>query len=228
MGAVVGEVLPLGVGVAVSPLPVVAVILLLLAPRAGAASTGFAVGWVLGIVAVSGVVLLLAAPADLGSPSDPSSGGAWVRLVLGVVLLLLAARQWRGSRASTDGAEASVLPRWMRALDEVTAGRAVGLGFVLAAVNPKNLALSVAAGVAIASGDLPGGQAVAALVVFTLLAASTVALPVVAYAVAGQRARPVLDSARDGLETHQAAITGVLLLVLGVVLVGKGLGGLLG
>jgi hypothetical protein len=115
----------------------------------------------------------------------------------------------------------------VRAHDEVTAGRALGLGFLLAAVNPKNLTLSVAAGVALGSGDLPGGQVVAVLVVDTVLAASTVALPVLGYAVAEQRARPALDRARTGLEAHHAAITGVLLLVLGAVLVGKGLGGLL-
>ena len=45
MGTVIGDLLPLALGVAISPVPIIAVILMLLSPRAGAASLGFAVGW---------------------------------------------------------------------------------------------------------------------------------------------------------------------------------------
>jgi hypothetical protein len=45
MGAVVGDPLPLAVGVAVSPVPIIAVILMLLAPRASGTSAGFGLGW---------------------------------------------------------------------------------------------------------------------------------------------------------------------------------------
>jgi Sap, sulfolipid-1-addressing protein len=65
VGTVLGDLLPLAVGVAVSPVPIIAVILMLLAPRAGAASVGFAIGWVLGIVAVTVVTLLLTSGADV-------------------------------------------------------------------------------------------------------------------------------------------------------------------
>jgi hypothetical protein len=46
VGPVIGDLLPLAVGVAVSPVPIIAVILMLLAPRAGGASLGFLAGWV--------------------------------------------------------------------------------------------------------------------------------------------------------------------------------------
>lgn len=44
MGSVLGEMLPLAVGVAISPIPIIAVILMLLSKRAGGASAGFGVG----------------------------------------------------------------------------------------------------------------------------------------------------------------------------------------
>jgi hypothetical protein len=48
MGTVIGDLLPLGLGVAISPVPIIAVILMLLAPRAGAASAGFGLVPVIG------------------------------------------------------------------------------------------------------------------------------------------------------------------------------------
>ena len=59
MGAVIGDLLPLGLGVAISPIPIIAVILMLLSRQAARTSTGFLAGWVAGIVVVTAVVLLL-------------------------------------------------------------------------------------------------------------------------------------------------------------------------
>lgn len=224
MGTVLGELLPLAVGVAVSPVPIIAVILMLLAPRAGGTGQGFLLGWVAGIVAAVVVFLLFAGVADLGSSAEPSALASWLRLLLGLVILGLAVRQWRGRPAP---GEQVPLPKWMAAIDSFTPGKAAGLGFVLSAVNPKNLAMGIAAGVAIAAGDLPAGQDVVAVLVFTLIAAATVAVPVIAYAVAADRMRGPLDRLKVWLEANHIAVLGVLLLVIGVVLVGNGLGGLL-
>jgi threonine/homoserine/homoserine lactone efflux protein len=147
-----------------------------------------------------------------------------VQLVLGALLLLLASRQWR-SRPG-PGAEPS-LPQWMTAIDGFTIGKAVGLGVLLSAVNPKNLLMCIAAGSTIAGGGLSGGQNVLAVAVFTVLAASTVAVPVIAYAVDRKRMAGPLESLRGWLTAHNVAVIATLLLVIGVVLVGKGLGALL-
>ena len=91
MGQVIGDLLPLAVGVAISPIPIIAVILMLLAPKAGGTSAGFLVGWVVGIVVATTLFLLLAGTLDLGSSGEPSAAASWVKLVLGALLLLLAA-----------------------------------------------------------------------------------------------------------------------------------------
>ncbi len=83
--------------------------------------------------------------------------------------------------------------RWMSAMDTFTGTKAAALGFLLSAVNPKNLLMCVAAGVAIGSGGLSSGDKAAAVAVFTVLAASTVAVPVLAYAVARRRLHGPLD-----------------------------------
>ena len=95
MGAAIGQSLPVAVGVLVSPLPIVAVVLMLVGERARANAPAFVVGWFLAVLAVVGVVALLAgsAPPDADGPAAWTS---WLKIVLGALLLLLSVRQWRG------------------------------------------------------------------------------------------------------------------------------------
>src|SRR4051794_17192995 len=223
MGPVLGDLLPLAVGVAISPVPIIAVILMLLAPRAGAASAGFLAGWLAGIAVACTVFVVLSSMLDLGGQEEPSTTAAWIQLVLGALLVLLGVRQWRGRPRC--GAEA-VAPKWMRAIDSFTAVKATGLGFALAAVNPKNLLLAAAAGSAVAGGDLSTGDDIIAVAVFTVLAGSTVAVPVLAHAVARERMSRPLEDLKSWLVDHNAAVMTALLVVIGADLVGKGLGAL--
>ena len=139
----------------------------------------------LGIVVVIVVVLAIAAGADVGgSSSEPSTAASWIKLVLGVLLLAVGVRQWR---RRPKGDEPVSLPKWMAAIDDVTPVKAVGLGFLLSAVNPKNLLMCIAAGVTIAGGGLDTGQEVIATAVFVVIAVSTVVVPVLGYALAKER-----------------------------------------
>ena len=218
MGSVIGELLPLAVGVAISPIPIIAVILMLLSKRAGGASAGFGVGWILGIVVATGIFVLLAGSVDTSS-DGPSAAVSWVKVVLGVLLLVLAGRQWRSRNADAEP------PKWMQAIDDLNFVKSTGLGFALAAINPKNLLLCVSAGVGIGTAGVSAGEQVVALVVYVVLAGSTVLVPVVAYAVAADRMRGTLDSLKVWLQANNAAVMSVLLLVMGAVVLGKGFGG---
>ncbi len=217
MGAVIGDLLPLAVGVAISPIPIVAAILMLLSANAGSASVGFGIGWVVGIVAATGIFILLAGTVG-ASDDDGSSSVSWIKVILGALLVVLAAKQWR-ERGDTS------TPKWMEAIDQLTLPKAAGLGVVLAAVNPKNLLLCVSAGVTIGVGGLAGGGEVVALVVFTVLAASTVVVPVVGYALAADRLREPLASLKNWLQAQNHQVMAIVLLVMGAVVIGKGLGG---
>lgn len=144
-----------------------------------------------------------------------------IQLVLGALLLLLAARNWR-SRPKPG--EEPAMPKWMGAIDSMSFVGAAGLGILLSGANPKNLLLSASAGVTIGSAALGVGQTVGAIAIFTVIAASTVLVPIVAYLVAADRLRAPLDALRGWLAQQNALIMAVLLLVLGVVLIGKGIG----
>ncbi len=223
MNQVIGDLLPLAVGVAISPIPIIAIILMLLTPEPGGASTGFLLGWVAGVVVATTVFTVLAASGGLSGDNGPSTAASWTKVVLGALLLLLAAGQW--GRRPAAGEEAD-LPKWMAAIDGFTIGKAAGLGFLLSAVNPKNLLMCAAAGATIGAAAITTGNKVIAVAVFTAIAVSTVALPVIAYVVAKQQMRTPLDELHLWLQRHNAAVMSVLLLVIGVALIGKGVSGL--
>ncbi|GAA2033359.1 GAP family protein [Agromyces tropicus] len=221
MGSAIGDTLPLAVGIAISPIPIIAAILMLLSPKARATSVGFLVGWVLGIAVAATVFTLLSSALPEGDEDASKPVTAVMRLVLGAGLLLLSLRQWRSRPA--PGVEPP-LPKWMAGIDAMTAGRAFGLGFLLAAVNPKNLLLGAGAGLAIGAAGLAVGESAIVLLVFTLVAAASVAVPVIAYLVASERMAAPLERLRAWLVHNNATVMAVLLLVIGVVLIGKGIG----
>lgn len=221
MGSVIGEILPLALGIAISPIPIIAAILMLLSPKARGTSIGFLIGWILGVV-VAVVVFTLVSSLIPESDDDASKPIAGViKIVLGVLLLLMAVKQWR-SRPRGD--EEPPLPKWMSAIDSMTAGRGFLLGFALSGLNPKNLLMGVAAGVAIGAGGFGVGDTTLVIAIFTVIAASTVAVPVIAYLVASQRMAGPLGSLRTWLVHNNSTVMAVLLLVIGVALVGKGIG----
>ncbi|MCB0893779.1 MAG: GAP family protein, partial [Nocardioidaceae bacterium] len=63
MNAAIGQSLPIAVGVMVSPLPIVAVILMLVSGRARANAAAFVVTWFLAVGVVTLVVALVAGAA---------------------------------------------------------------------------------------------------------------------------------------------------------------------
>lgn len=223
MGSAIGDILPLALGVAISPIPIIAAILMLLSPRARATSVGFLLGWVVGIVVAVTVFTLLSSALPEDDPDAAAPIRGTIQLVLGALLILLAGRNWR-SRPQ-PGHEAS-LPAWMLAIDSFGFGKAFGLAFLLSAVNPKNLLMGAAAGTAIGGAALSGGETTVVIVVYTVLAASTVLVPVVGYLLAADRLGPALEAMRGWLQKENAVIMAVLLLVIGVSLIGKGIGSL--
>ena len=221
IGPAISDILPLAFVVMLSPIPIVAIILMLFTPRARTTGPAFVLGWVVGLALVSAVVYLIADTLDVASDSGASDSASTVKMVLGVVLVLLGVRRWR-SRPGPGETEPT--PKWMQALDEIGAGRAVGLGLLLSAVNPKNLLLTVAAAVSVAQAGLSAGDAALVLAVFVIVGSLAVAAAVVTYLVAGDRAEGVLTTWKVWLEHNNAAVMAVLFVVIGVVVFSKGLG----
>jgi threonine/homoserine/homoserine lactone efflux protein len=221
LGPVIGDLLPSCVGLALSPFPIVAVVLLLATPRGRTNGPAFAAGWVVGLIVVSVVVLLVAGGAD-----DPDSGTstvmALVKIGLAGLLLKLAKDNW--DKRSAVGPPQ--LPKWMDTLETFTTARSFAIGAALSGINPKNLALTVAAMGSVAQAGLSSGGDVVAVTIFVVLGSLTIAAPVVAYLVLGERAEGALTTLREWMAANNPTIMMVICLVFAAKLFGGGLAGL--
>jgi hypothetical protein len=219
----IGQILPLGIAVALSPLPIVVVVLMLVTERARSNGPSFVLGWVAGLAIVGAVVLAIASPTDASEDGQPATWVAVLKLVLGTLLLLVALRQWR--TRPREGEDPPV-PKWMRALDGFTAPKALLAAAFLWGLKPKNLLLSVGAALAIAQTGISGGQQAAAYTVFVLIATVGIAAPVVIYFALGTRSAAILGHLKDWMSHNNAVIMAVLCLVIGAKLIGDGVAAL--
>jgi hypothetical protein len=220
MGQGIGEVLTWAVGVAISPVPIIAVILMLFSPRARVNGTAFLVGWIVALAVVSTVVYVLAHDGNVATSTTAADSVSWGKIVLGAALVVLAMRNWR--KRPAPGVEPA-MPKWMGTIDRMSPPKAFGLAVVLAVVNPKNLLLTLGSATGLAQLGLSTADAIVATAVFVVIASLSIAVPV-AYAVfGGAKAKATLESAKTWLTAHNAAVMAVLFLVFGVDLIAKGL-----
>jgi threonine/homoserine/homoserine lactone efflux protein len=225
VGEAIGQSLPFAVGAALSPIPIVGVVLMLGTPRARANGLGFIVGWLAGIAVVGGVVLAVSSGANASEGGQPADWVDVLKLAFGVLLLSIALRQWRGR--PRDGAEPEA-PKWMRAVDTFTVPRSAAFGVALAAVNPKNLLLVAAGAAAIAQTGAATGDQVAALALFAIVATIGVGTPVVLYLALGERSLQTLEGIKTWMATNNGAIMATICAVIGAKLIGDAISGFSG
>lgn len=249
MAAIIGHLLPLAVGVALSSVPIIVMVLILLSPRGRWSGLAYLVGAVLGLAGVTTAFTAAASLLPPPVPEQPSPLFATIELVLGFALLALAAvrlvrrrRRLRhgrtpgetgtgagsaldtaGESATTTGIDtAPPTPAWMLRLTSAGPVASLGVG-VLLMLRPKNLLLTLAAGVAIAAGGEPPQLAAVAIGVFVLLGASTLIVPILFAVFDPARTAGPLERTRVWIARNTATVTTVVLLVLGTVIIGSGL-----
>jgi len=225
VGQAVANALPLAVAVAIFPVPIIAVVLLLGSDRGTAKGSAFVLAWCAGLAAVGAIVLLFAGAV---SRSESGETATWVHVVLlalGLLLVAMAVKQWRGRPRAGEDPPA---PGWMRTIDDFTIAKAGGAGFALAALNPKNALLSIAAAAEIAEAEIAAAQEAIALVVYVVVASLGVLSPVVLSLALGERSRALLDAVRRWMTRHNAAIMAVLFLLIGAKLIGDAITGFSG
>ena len=223
MGQAIGQVLPLAVGAAISPVPIIASVLLLMTPRAASTGTAYVVGWLLGLIALGAIVLAIAHPAGATSGGKQATWVSVLELVLGGAVLLGAIGQWRSRPRDADEPPT---PKWMGTIESFNAGKAFAVGLFLGALNPKNIPLTIAAAASIAGTGISSGSQAVVLVVFAVLGTIGVAAPLGIYVAMGDRAGHVLEGLRHWLARNNPVIMTVLLAVIGSKILGDAISGL--
>ncbi|WP_380278372.1 GAP family protein [Kitasatospora purpeofusca] len=221
MGDAVGRMLVSAAGIAISPMALIATVLLLATPRGRANGTAFAAGWTAALTAVAAVVVPLGSWLAAGTVAPDWSW--WFELAVGGLLLLLGARQWwdRPREGRVHGP-----PAWMRTVDRSTPVRSAALGAALLAADPKNLLLALAAAVAIGTGGAPVSGRAGAGALLVLIGSLGTLLPLAVHLRGGDRAPRRLDEWRAWAATHNTAVLLTLLVVLGTAHLGSALSGL--
>jgi threonine/homoserine/homoserine lactone efflux protein len=222
MGQAIGQALPFAVGVALSPIPIIGVVLMLATPRARINGLAFLAGWIVGLAVAGTIVLLISGGAEASESGAPADWVNWLKIVLGALLLGVAVKQWRGRPRS---GEEAAMPGWMTSVDHFGPGKAAAMGAALSAVNPKNLVLVLGAAAAIAGVGLDAGQDAVAMAIFIAVATLGPGIPVGIYFVMGERSRRLLDELRGWMAQNNAAIMAVICLLIGAKLIGDGISG---
>ncbi len=223
MADVIGALLPLAAATALSPFPVIAMVFVLGAPGARANGLALAAGWVLGLVLSGAVVLLLAQGSDTPAGEDPPTVDSVLRVLVGVALVAVAVAKGRAALAADAEPK---LPGWIRVLDDLHPAKATVVGVALSTLNPKNLGLTIAAGLAVAEAGLRPGSRAGALAVFVVLGSAGTAAPLALFLVLGDAAAGRLEAFKTWLEANAAIVGAVVMLLIGLALAGKGLGAL--
>lgn len=213
-----GHLLPLAVAVALSSVPIMATILILLSPNKRRSSVPFLIGWVLGIAAVVTVFTAIAQAVPTPPPKQPQIVLAIGEMVIGLALVALAVVRWRRA----VGRPASGEPKWLRAVQSFGVWASLGFAFVLN-LRPKAILLSMAAGLALRGDELSIADTAVAIGIYTLVSASTVAVPIVWTLVAPVKATRWLRNAHVWIVKNNRIVTIVIMLMIGVVIFGDGL-----
>jgi Sap, sulfolipid-1-addressing protein len=215
----IGQLLPLMAALALSSVPIMVTITLLLEPQSGARTLGFLIGWLVGLFAVTGLLTFFAQaiPGAGRRRSEPVVG--LIEIVLGLALMgygvLLFVRR-RTAELETE------LPKSLRKVAALKPVAALGLALALN-LRPKSLLLASAAALILGTSGLPGSEMVVVLLVFTLVSGSTVAVPIVFAFARPTKVRRPLQATERWLLRNGRVITIVVALLVGVMLVGNGM-----
>ncbi|HEX5139748.1 MAG TPA: GAP family protein [Dehalococcoidia bacterium] len=117
MGDAIGQMLPSAFGVAISPLPIVALVLMFVTPAAKSNGPAFVIGWWPGVAVVGGIVLALASGAGAIDNAEPADWVSWLKLGLGLLFLALRQGQSRRAKAETPGWMSALAPNRRRHCD---------------------------------------------------------------------------------------------------------------
>lgn len=224
MASEFGDVFIAAIAAAISPVPIIAAILILFSDHARRNGVLYLLGWVTGMLICIGAVLLL--PEDLGFQRSAilAMAGASARIVVGLLFIVAALAVWL--RRPKTG-EAHPLPAWTNRIESLTGFQSLLLAVGLAVINPKNLALAFSVMLSLAEAGALPWQARLAVALFVLIGSCTIAAPVFYRLFAGKGADRQLQTWKEWLTYNNATVVCVVLLMMGVMIIGKGVGGFL-
>ena len=216
MSQPLGEMIPMAIVIAAFPIPIIAIVLILTSSRARVNGPFFAIGWFCALCAIGAVTLAIADGADVDAYGAPAT---WVIVVKFAVALALLGIAWHTFATRPRPGETPEIPRWMGAIDSMSARRAFESGAALAGLNPKNLLLAAAGAASIARTGVPGAQQALWYLLFALIASCGIGAPLLMFFIFGERVVPTLNRLKAWMGRNMAILVSALCVLIATKLI---------
>lgn len=219
-----GTLLPIAAAIALSPLPIIAAVLVAGSPRAGTAGPAFAIGTVLGLAVLAAASILLLSQVGETGPVGQALLD-WLRIAVGLLLLWAAYRKWQGR---PRGDEMPPIPKWLAAFDDIAPAAAFRTGAAVAALNPKHVGLMLAAVAALSDAPTQPAEDIVTMILLVALSAVPVVSIVLWRAFGGPGTAARLDALKQFMLRNSSIIVMVVFVLIGASVLGNGISGLTG
>lgn len=218
-------------GVAVSPTPVILVILMLFGTRGRWNALGFLIGWIVGLFLLGAIIFALVTAGVFILSKNMGIVRPGVLVIAGAGLIYLAYLEWTKPVDPSPDLEG---PKWLGTADRLLARssghltplRAFALAIVMSAVSPKNITLMLAAMLALTQADLsPQGMAIF-FVLFVSISSLTIGVPVGYAWIKGDNAEQALTEWKQRIIANSSRAFAILIAIIGIVILINGLSGI--
>jgi hypothetical protein len=226
MGSVIVSLFPLIIGSALVPIQIIIDILLLKNPKQGLFKALAYVGGMTTLRLLQGLIfgLILTNSGSSSSSADSGKGPivSTLLLVLGILLLVTAYKQWR----KDDDPDAPP-PKWLTMIDSISPLKAFGLGFGLLLIGGKFWVFTLGAIGIIGQAQLGQPSSTVAYLLFILLAESLLLIPILIRIIIPKQSISLLEKTSAWLTRYNRSIIIIVSLVFGLIFLYQGASGLL-
>ncbi len=203
----------IGLAITLEPIPLTAFILVLASKNGTRKGAGFIFGWLVSLAVIVAVTILATGNNPPKSNTAPSLASLAVKIAIGVVLVVIAARKWRSIGTPKPPKKT---PKWQTGIDNMSPWYAMGLAPL---TQPWGL---VAAGVAtITEAKLASWQDYVAIIGFCLIATAAYIVMELYVAFRPDQGQALLARLRNWMDTHTDQVIVIVSLGLGLWLVGN-------
>ncbi len=205
------DLIVLGLAITLEPIPLGTFILLIASKRGVRKGAAFIFGWLLSLAGVIAATVFITGNAPPKANSAPSIAAILVKMLIGVALVVVAVIQ---RRKMGRPKKPKKKPKWQTGIDNMSLWFACLLGPL---VQPWGL---VAAGVAvIANAEIGSAQSWVALILFCLLATSSILVLEILAGFWPERASAIIERVRAWIDTHTDQLIIIVSLAVGFYLI---------
>jgi cytochrome b561 len=207
------DLILIGLTISLEPIPLTTFIVVLASKNGVRKGAAFLFGWLASLAIVIALTIVATGDKPPKTNSAPSLAALAFKILAGVVLLLIALRQYRRLGKPKPPKKT---PKWQTGVDNMSLWFALALGPL---TQPWGL---VAVGIAtITEAKLSSWQDYIAIVLFCLVSTSTYLVMEVYAGFRPARTQALLAQIRNWIETHRDQVIIVGSIVLGFYLIGK-------